>query len=187
MNVTLDLSQFNYTQLKLLYCAFDSAQYATTLVIERDLPGRASSPPNLELEDLNVLTQAGWTIVLGKQIDIETSIAAQIHHQRLITAIDDPQRAQLVAAAQPTPPQIVMARIQYQLSDRAILALSAVKLQLKAQFERSEPTTSKLPATYHWQSIQRIYIISGSAVGNFSIRVPLPTDEGSGDFQERIY
>ena len=174
MNSTLDLRQFNHTQLKLLYCAADSPQYTTDLLIERDLPGRASPPPDLDQGDLNALVQAGWVKILGKQIDIEPSIAVQIQHQRLITAIDDPTRAELIAAAQPRPPKVVMACIQYQLSDRAILALSAVKAQLKAQFERSEPPDSRLPTSYPKEFVKRIYVMSGSTAGNFSVRIPLP-------------
>ena len=179
MTSTLDLSQFNYTQIKLLYCAIDSAQYTTELLIEREPPGRASPPPNLNQADLDALVREGWVTLLGKQIDLDASIASQVQQQRLMDAIDDPARAELLAAARPTPPQVVIARIQYQLTDRAILALTPVKAQLQAQFECSEPQPSPLAqlSAQPSRSIQRIYIMSGSAVGHFSIRVQAPRED----------
>ena len=176
MTSTLDLSQFNYTQIKLLYCAIDSAQYTTELLIEREPPGRASPPPDLNQADLDALARDGWVTLLGKQIDLEPSIASQIHQQRLIEAIDDPNRAELLAAARPTPPTVVLARIQYQLSDRAILALTPMKAQLKAQFHCSEPQPNAgVQLTEQPTStIKHLYIMSGAAVGNFSMRIQLP-------------
>ena len=176
MNSNLILNKFNHTQIKLLYCAIDSPKYTTELLIERDLPGRASPPPDLDHGDLDALVQGGWAKILGKCIDIEPSIAAQIQCQRLITAIDDLERAEVIAAAQPKTPRVVIARIKYRLSDRAIIALSPAKEQLKTQFELSEPSTSELPTVYTRELIQRIYIISGSVAGNFSVRVPLGTE-----------
>ena len=172
MELTLNLDQFSFTQSKLLYCALDSPQYTTDLLIERSLPGRASPPPNLDQADLNDLVRDGWVTLLSKQIDIEASIAVQLHHQRLIMAIDNPARAELIAAAQPTPPKVVLARIQFQCTDRAILALTPFKEDLKTQFDRSEPPPGKWPMGFSKASIKRIYIMSDSAAGNFSVRVP---------------
>ncbi|NET33153.1 MAG: hypothetical protein F6K19_14230 [Cyanothece sp. SIO1E1] len=165
MNSTLDLNQFNYTQIKLLYCAIDSPRYTTELLIERDLPGRAGPSPDLSQADLKALEQDGWVTILIQQIDIESSIAIQVQHQMLIDAIDDPIRAELMAAARPDPPKVVMARIKYQLTDRGILLLTPLKPQLKTQFDRSEGQTYQFG-----DSSQRSYVISGAPLGNFSIR-----------------
>lgn len=179
MNSTVNLNQFNYTQIKLLYCAIDSPQYITELLIERDLPGRASPPPELNQEDLSGLEQGGWVTILGKQIDIESSVASQVQHQRLLEAIDDPIRAELIAAARQDIPKVVMARIKYQLTDKAILTLTPVKQQLKAQFDRSEKQATPLGDLIDKDpiNIRRIYVISGASVGQFSIRSQVTSDD----------
>ena len=178
MNQTFNLNQFNYTQIKLLYCAIDSPQYTTELLIERDLPGRASPPPDLDQVDLSSLEQGGWVRMLGKQIDIEPSVASKVQHQRLLEAIDDPARAELIDAAHQKLPKVVMARIQYQLTDKAILALVPVKQQLKAQFDRSETQSDFLGELIDEDpmNIRRIYVISGGSVGQFSIRSQVDLD-----------
>ena len=179
MKPILNLNQFNYTQIKLLYCAIDSPQYLTELLIERDLPGRASPPPDLDQADLSNLEQDGWVTILGKQIDIESSVASQVQHQRLLDAIDDPIRAELIAAASQDIPKVVMARIQYRLTDNAILALTPLKQQLKAQFDRSEKQSDQLGESINGDPIhtKRIYVISGTSVGQFSIRSQVSSDD----------
>ena len=181
MNQTFNLDQFNYTQVKLLYCAIDSPRYTTELLIERDLPGRASPPPDLDQVDLSGLEQGGWVIILGKQIDIEPSVASKVQHQRLLEAIDDPARAELIDAAQRKLPKVVMARIQYQLTDKAILALVPIKRELKVQFDRSEEQSNILgkPIEEDPVNIRRIYVITGGSVGQFSVRskIDLETDD----------
>ena len=179
MNPTFNLNQFNYTQIKLLYCAIDSPRYTTELLIERDLPGRASPPPDLNQADLDALEQGGWVSILGKQIDIESSVASQVQHKRLLDAIDDPIRAELIAAAQQKPPKVVMARIQYQLTDKAILSLTPVKQQIKAQFDRSEKQSDYLGDLIDKDSykVRRIYVISEASVGQFSIRSQTAQDD----------
>ena len=179
MNSTVNLNQFNYTQIKLLYCAIDSPRYTTELLIERDLPGRASPPPDLDQPDLSGLEQGGWVSILGKQIDIEPSVASQVQHQRLLEAIDDPARAELISAGRQKTPKAVIARIQFQLTDKAILALIPVKQQLKEQFDRSERQTAQFETSKSQfeNSIKRIYVISGAPTGHFSIRSQVSPDD----------
>ena len=160
------IEALNQNQLKLLYCAIDSPLYRTVLLMERDLPGKAGSTPNLNLPDLRVLQEQQWLRILGKQIDIEQSLAQHIKYQQMVEAIDDPIRAEFIAAAQPAPRKVVMARIEYQLTDRGILNWVPAKAKLKRLFEQ---TTQQLG---HLQGPgRRIYVISSVAIGQFSIKV----------------
>ena len=171
MNSILDLNQFNDLQLKLLYCAVDSNCYRTLLLIERDLPGKAGSAPNFDLEELDRLEQERWVKILSKQIDIELSLAYQVQYQHMLEAIEDPIRAELIASTQPTPPKVVIARIEYQLTDRGILALVPAKADIRPRFEQNTQQMG------HMEGLgQRIYVISVEAIGHFSIRVKTNED-----------
>ena len=166
MHPTLDLDELSHIQLKLLYCAIDSPLYRTLLLMERDLPGKAGSAPDLSSPDLNFLQDGQWLRILGKQIDIEPSLAHRIKYQQMVEAIDDPIRAELIAAAQPDPPKVVMARIEYQLTDRGILHWVPAKAKIKPWFEQTTQQMGHLQGPG-----QRIYAISSVAIGQFSIKV----------------
>jgi hypothetical protein len=166
MYSTFNLNQFNQSQLQLLYCALDSSLYRTTLLIERNLPGKAGSSTNLSFPNLDLLAAEQWLKILSQQIDIEPSLAHRIKYQQMVEAIEDPIRAEFIAAAQPDPPNVVMVRIKYQLTDRGILTFVPAKATLQSQFEQ---TTQQMG---HFQGPgQRIYVISSVAIGQFSVKV----------------
>lgn len=167
MTIPLSPDQFNHTQINLIYCALDSPHYQTLLLIEREVPGRATPPPKLQQADLYELERGGWVSILSQQIDIEPSFASQVEQQVLLDAIDDPERAKLIQSAQPPPKKVLIARIQYRLTDKGILNLVSIKPEIKARFDLSyDEKLSQPPGP----NAPRIYVISTAAIGHFSIK-----------------